>query len=221
MLKNRQSKTGNTILQMNILPERYQRRKIRPGAFLAVILILVQLLLLYPISSILTREQSIFIERKTAFQELQAEVDAYNTPQERIAELETELDAANQQLLSFEDAYSTLNFQNTPWSAYLDLVQEQTPAALEVESILFQDSTILIVGRSESYQLPLVMVDNLQAQEHFSEVRALSIQLIPPEEDSQNPDLPAENPENLTLDDPQYSFELAAIPDPGKVTNHE
>ena len=221
MAKNKQSKAGNTILQMNILPERHQRRKIRPGTVLALIFILVQLLLLYPVSSILTQEQSRFLARKSAFQELQTKVDSYNTPQEHIAELEAELESANQQLLGFEDSYSALNFQNTAWSEFLDLVLKQTPDALLVESILFQDSTILIVGRSESYQLPLVMVNNLQSQELFSGARALSIQVIPSEEDPQTPSLPAGNPETDTNQSLIYSFEISATPDHGKVTNHE
>ncbi len=220
MVNNRKSKAGNTILYMNIMPERYRRKKIQPGAVLAVILLLVQLLLLYPISTILTREQSRFVESKTAFQELQAEVDAYNAPQERIAELEAELESANQHLIGFEDSFTALDFQNTPWSEYLKLVLEQSPAALKVENILFQDSIILVVGRSDSYQLPLVMVENLEAQDRISEARALSIQVIPPEEDSRDPSA-AEIPETLNPDNPGYSFEIEVTPEAGKEYNDE
>jgi Tfp pilus assembly protein PilN len=215
MANNRKSQAGSTILEMNILPERYRRRKIQPGAVLAVILLLGQLLLLYPVSTILIQEQNSFMESKTAFQDLQAEVDSYNAPQDRIAELEAELESIQQELIVFEDSFSALDFQNTAWSEYLNLVLEQAPAAINVDSILFQDSTILVIGRSDSYSLPLVMVDNLEAQERFSEARALSIQVIPPEDDPLN-STAENNPETNNPENPVYSFEIEVTPDMGK-----
>lgn len=220
MANIRKSNAGSTIIQMNILPERYRRRRIHPGAVLAVLLLLVQLLLLYPISTILSQEQSSFMKSKTAFQDLQAEVDSYNAPREQSTELEAELESVREELLVFEDSFSAQNFQNKAWSEYLNLVLEQIPAALDVENILLQDSTILVFGRSDSYTLPLVMVENLETQEKFSAARALSIQLIPPEEDPLNL-TGAENPEIITPESPVYYFEIEVSPEVGKVIRDE
>lgn len=208
MAKKGKSNINRSVLDINILPDRYRRQKIRLLSILPWLLLVILLALLYPAVVQALQAEEEFQESSQAYQAIQATVESYSSMENEIETLETALEAANQQLESFSASYGNFQLQSTDRSEQLDLILSAKPPGITLGNLVQQGSEIILEGTADAYQLPLEMVETLQSLERFSSVELNAIQAVISEEAGSTP-VPGEEEQPPPTPAPGYTFQIS------------
>ena len=208
MARKGKTKGNRSVLDINILPERYRRRKIRLMSILPWLLLVILLALLYPAVVQALQAEEEFQESKQAYQAIQATVESYRSLENEIETLESALEAANQQLESFSASYGDFQLQSTNRSEQLDLILSAKPPGITLGNLVQQGGEIILEGTADAYQLPLQMVESLQSLERFSSVRLKAIQAVISEQAGSTP-VPSEEEQPPPTPTPGYTFQIS------------
>ncbi len=207
---NRKGKNNKSqeLLNINVLPDRYRRKKFRLMNILPWLLLVILLALLYPAVVQALQAEEEFQESKQAFQAIQATVESYRSLENEIETLESALEAANQQLESFSASYGDFQLQSTTRSEQLDLILSAKPPGITLGNLVQQGGEIILEGTADAYQLPLQMVESLQSLERFSSVRLKAIQAVISEQTGSTP-VPSEEEQPPPTPTPGYTFQIS------------
>ena len=212
MAKRKQKLPEGSLLKINILPQRYRRKRVKPIAVLPWLLLFILLVLIYPLGRIFANEQANYQTRLQEFEIVQNAVKNYNDREREQEALQTDLEAAQQELVLFEESFGNLPIDSYRWSALFKQLSELTPSGIRLESLALLSDRILITGFSETYQPPLIMIEKIKAMDDISEAELNIIQL----QETSSPD--TENSQEDQITDPEtetgYHFELNVYPNP-------
>lgn len=202
--KTRAKNHALRMIDLNILPEVYRKRKItlsalRPWLFLLAFgLILIPTLQLYSKASL----ELNWVEGDLA--KVQAALDDYKPLAEEKAALEEKIEKALDQAGEIESATDSATIQEIVWSDVLHNILRIAPAGIELTIIDQLGYEVVIVGVAEGHRLPMSYADDLMESGLFVSLVVNSIvQIKEPEP------IPGEpiSPDSLPL----YEFEMSLI----------
>ena len=161
--KNSTAGQGNPeLLDLNILPGRYRRRRLGPRTVLPWILLLVLLGLLYPVGNNFLETQQAFREKQQELNRVQTAFDNYLPVEERLDILEAEIEAAETRAEEIRAQYSEIDLDLTSWSYILFSIVDKLPPGVEVSAYLQSGREIQLQGRAETYQQVLDLEEAMQ-----------------------------------------------------------
>lgn len=199
VIKNRKDQIRDPVLlDLNILPERYRRKKIKPLMVLPWVLWIALIGLVYPMIMNLIQAQGTFQETKTEFLTTQATVEAYQPLTAELDALQAQIDEANQTVDNIKSSYQDIHIDSRHWSEILTLIKENTPQGTELTNVIQNGDQIAVEGYAKSYQMVLDMDGLLKKVEAFSKVELQAINRvvskeptpIPPETGEESPVVP-------------------------------
>ncbi len=162
----------------NILPERYQRRKIRLFALLPWMLFLIFLSALYPSFLLAQEAESILKQTKFEFTVLQTSLETYQSAADEMAGLEDQIVSATERRDQIVDSYQGIDLQGSNWSPALFKIDNTISEGISWTSIIQQDQEISLEGMSTTYQGVLDLKSRLTDLGEFSDVRIDTIDQI-------------------------------------------
>lgn len=198
---------GNTssrenMVDLNVLPERHRKRRIRTLGVLAFLLWAILLGLLYPAGKNFWSAQQEYTSQRTTFSRLKSEVENYQPVGDRLENLQSMIEEANQKAESIRSTLTQVQYDQTKWSKLLSAAWESTPQGVEIGNLNQNKAQIEINGLSTSYQRVLDFRENLEKRGEFSQTEILSIVFIAEEDFS---DVPSPvNPNSSSY----YSFRI-------------
>lgn len=170
------------LFDINILPDRFRRKKLTLMVLLPWLLLAVLLGTIYPVYILANKTQDTFQEKRLALARVQAELDFYQTSSQEREDLQTQLDDALAQKDAIIQSYGGLQLDNIQWSPTLIQINQQLPEGASWIQISQQDKTIRLDGVAREYHLVLDLQDALNSLAGLVEVEIDSIEQIDLEE---------------------------------------
>lgn len=181
------------LTDLNVLPDRHQRRKIQPLVVLAFLFWAVLIGLLYPAGSLFLETQRDFRQAQNGYQELQAEVDSYQSVEVRLENLRTAIDNAAAEADQIKSSYGEIDLETTRWSTLLFSITDEIPQGVDIQEVNQSGTQVDLRGAAASYQLVLTLEDSLQTIPGFQLVEIDSIQYLGQVESPGEGETPPEN----------------------------
>lgn len=166
------------MFDINILPDRFRRKKLTLMVLLPWLLLAVLLGTIYPVYTLANKTQNTFQEKRLALARVQAELDFYQTSSQEREDLQTRLDDALDQKDAIILSYGGLQLENNQWSSTLVQINQQLPEGASWVQISRQDQTIRLDGIAREYPLVLDLLDSLNGLDGLTEVEIDSIEQI-------------------------------------------
>ncbi len=166
------------LFDINILPERYRRKKFRPVAILPWLLLILFLAALYPSVLIAREAQSTFTRSQLEVSNLQTSLESYQSAAVKLAALQEEINLQVQQKEQIQSSYQGLDLKGSNWSPTLFRVVQNAPDGISLTSVTQQDQEILLEGTAAAYPQVLEYLDSLSSLEEFSAVQIEAIDQI-------------------------------------------
>ncbi|MCJ7715372.1 MAG: PilN domain-containing protein [Anaerolineales bacterium] len=204
--------TGSIALfDINILPERYRRKRIRLVNILPWVIFIILLGTLYPVGIIALDAQSQFIQSKSDLALVQSRMENYQSASEEMDSLTSEIETTTQLRDQILASYQGIDLQGTNWSESLFRIQEIIPEGISLTLVSQFEDQIQLNGVSESYDNILDFEGRLSGLDAVSNAQIDSVELIIEEE--QEPAVPAvEDESGLTgSQNPSYLFTILII----------
>jgi Tfp pilus assembly protein PilN len=166
------------IFDFNILPERYQRRKIRLIALLPWMLFLIFLSALYP--SFLLAQEALSVYKQTEFEAtvLQTSLETYQSAANEMTALEDQIISTTELRDQILDSYQGIDLQGSNWSPTLFKIDNTIPEDISWTSIIQLDQEISLEGIASTYQGVLDLKSRLTDLGKFSDVRIDTIDQV-------------------------------------------
>ncbi len=162
----------------NILPERYQPRKIRLIALLPWMLFLILLSALYPSYLLAQKAQSIYKQTGVEVTVLQNSLETYQSAANEMTALQEQIDSATERRDQILDSYQGIDLQGSNWSPTLFKIDNTISEGISWTSIIQQDQEISLEGIATTYQGVLDLKSRLTDLGEFSDVRIDTIDQI-------------------------------------------
>jgi Tfp pilus assembly protein PilN len=199
------------LFNINVLPQRYRRRKIRLVALAPWLAFILLLAALYPSSILAMRAQSEFGLARNKAASLQATVENFQANAAELDALQAEIDAQIERRDQILASYQGLELTGSAWSNTLFLIYSSIPEGIQFTQIIQQEGQIHLDGIAESYGAVLDLLDTLQGFKDFHDVQIDSVEEILPE-DGAALAIPSEgDDQSLVVPEPSYSFTLTAV----------
>lgn len=210
VIKNRKDQGKDPLLiDLNILPERYRRKKITPLMVLPWVLWIASIGLVYPMIMNLIQAQATFQEAKTEFLTTQATVESYQPLAAELDALQAQIDEANQAVEDIKSSYQGINIESQQWSEILTLIKDNTPQGTEITNVVQNGDQIVVEGYAKSYQMVLDMDGLLKNVGCFSKIELQAINRVVSKQPTPTPSEAGE--ESLFVPTPSfvYSFRFS------------
>jgi Tfp pilus assembly protein PilN len=175
------------MVDLNVLPERHRKRRIRTIGVLAFLLWAVLLGSLYPAGRNFLLAQQEYASQRAAFTQLKSEVENYQPVGDRLDSLQTEIEEANQKAESLRTTLNQVQYEQAKWSTLLSAVLDSAPQGVEIGNLSQSGAQIEINGISTSYQRVLDFQKNLENRADFPRAQILSIVFVSEEDFSDVP----------------------------------
>ena len=189
------------MIDLNILPERYRKRKLTLAVARPWMFLLAYTLLLIPIIRLYT-EANLELKRvESDLASVQSSLDEYQPLAEEKDALEAQIEEVVRQAGEIEAATHSATIQEIVWSNVLNDILRIAPAGVELTIVDQGGYEMVIVGVAENHWLPISLADDLEVSGLFTRVivNAL-VRLNPPDPSAGETIEPAPPPE--------YEFEI-------------
>lgn len=173
------------LFDINILPDRFRRKKLSLVSILPWVILAVLLGTIYPTYQLAIQEQSTFRENRLALSRVQAELDFYQTNSEEQEDLQNQIDEALAQKDAIIISFGGLKFSAFKWSPTLVQIDQLLPEGVSWVQISQQDEFIQLDGYSAEYQGVINLLDSLKSLDSLGSVEISSIEQMDPEEASE------------------------------------
>jgi len=170
------------LLDINILPDRFRRKKLTIIGLLPWLLLFVLLGTIYPTYQLAVQSQSTFQEKRLALTRVQADLDFYQTSSQEQADLQSQLDNAQTQKAAIIESYGGLQLSNKKWSPTLFQINQLLPDGASWIQISQQNDTIRLDGVAPEYLLVIDLLDSLNNLDNLGSVEIDSIERIDTEQ---------------------------------------
>lgn len=162
----------------NILPERYQRRKIRLVALLPWMLLLIFIAALYPSILLAQETQTVLNQAKLEVTTLKTSLETYQSAANEMTALQDQIDITTEQRDQILDSYQGIDLQGSNWSPTLFKINNTIQESIILTSVYQQDQEINLEGIANTYQGILDLKSRLTDMGEFSDVRIETIEQI-------------------------------------------
>ncbi len=198
------------VFDINILPERYRRNKIRLVAVLPWLLFLVFLTAIYPSLLIAQEAQSNFKRSQFQVAVLQTSLETYQSAANEMTALQDEIDIATERRDQIVASYQGIDLQGSNWSPALFRIEKNVPDGISWTSVVQQDQEIYLEGIVDTYQGILDLQDILSGLGEFSIVKIDSVDQVLIDQ-AETVVASTEDGQPLTTLSPSYTFSLVAM----------
>lgn len=199
------------LFDINILPQRYRRKRIRLVSILPWLLFIVLLGLLY-FSGILALEaQAQFKQSQINLAQVQSALESYQSSAEQVESLENEIEAAYLLRDQITDSYQGIDLTSTHWSDTLFSIKGIIPEGISLSLVTQQENQILLQGISNSYSIILDLVENLNELDAVQSVQIESVTRIVEEEYAAVEIETGDESQPVRSNNPSYSFSILTI----------
>jgi len=199
------------LFDINILPQRYRRKRIRLVSILPWLLFIVLLGLLY-FSGILALEaQAQFKQSQIDLAQVQSALENYQSSAEQVESLENEIEAVYLLRDQITDSYQGIDLSSTHWSDTLFSIKGIIPEGISLSLVTQQENQILLQGISNSYSIILDLVENLNGLDAVQNVQIESVTRIVEAEPSVDIIETEDDSQPSTSTNPSYSFSILTI----------
>lgn len=205
------------LIELNVLPQRYRRRRFQLLTVLPWVLWVLLLALLYPIGTRFIRTEESFQEASREFQQVQLTMQEYQPLAEEIESLQSELETVNEEAEKIRTSLEEIKVESPQWSELISLVHQETPLRVELDRISQGENQIFVSGLADTYRDILIMAENLNSHDEFTDAQLESITRV----NLPQPTPQSESAENLpsptTTPPTGYTFQIT-ITISGEVT---
>jgi hypothetical protein len=166
------------LLDVNLLPERYQRARLKWSSVLAWLALIVLIGLLVPsyqrwqISS-----EKLNVER-LALVQAQSDMESIDPDAEARAKLQEQIDTALSRAADLRTAASAISIQDVEWGSTIGSIRAAQVNDLRLTGILVDGGTVQLNGDAKSYSLPLDYAAALRSTGDFQSVVVESISKV-------------------------------------------
>jgi Tfp pilus assembly protein PilN len=173
------------ILDLNILPPRYRRRRLSLRTLRLWLMMLAFAGLIYP-SYVVYRRADVALKRQElTLAGVQIKLDAYEPLVAEKDELIAQIEEVKDQSLEIETMAENAVIQEVAWSEILQSIVETIPQGIDLVSIGQLDNEVRLVGLAENRRLPPNLMDDLMDTGLFVEGRIeYMVQQLPEETES-------------------------------------
>ncbi len=199
-----------SLFDINILPQRYRRRKIR---FINILPWLVFLLLmgtLYPSGITAIGAQSEFRLSQRKLNGLQSLLENHQGAAGEMESLQTEIDLQIERRDQILSSYQGLDLTGSKWSSILFLIEKNAPAGILWTQITQKDGEIRLDGIANAYPTVLSLRDSLEKIEGIIRVQIDSVDQILEDSPVIPPSEAGEDNQPASIQTPSYHFMLLA-----------
>ncbi len=199
-----------SLFDINILPQRYRRRKIR---FINILPWLVFLLLmgtLYPSGITAMGAQSEFRLSQRKLNGLQSLLENHQGAAGEMESLQTEIDLQIERRDQILSSYQGLDLTGSKWSSILFLIEKNAPAGILWTQITQKDGEIRLDGIANAYPTVLSLRDSLEKIEGIIRVQIDSVDQILEDSPVIPPSEAGEDNQPASIQTPSYHFTLLA-----------
>ena len=196
------------LFDINILPQRHRRKRLKLVSTLPWLLFAALLGLLY-FSGILALEaQAQFKQSQIDLAQVQSALASYQSSAEQVESLENEIEAAYLLRDQITDSYLVFDLTGTHWSDTLFSIKGIIPEGISLSLITQQDNQILLQGISTSYPIILDLVEKLNGLDAVQSVQIESVIRIIEAEPSVVAVETGDESQPSTSKIPSYSFSI-------------
>jgi Tfp pilus assembly protein PilN len=179
--KGNRSKQAN-MLDLNILPDRYRRRRLSLRTLRLWFIMLAFAGLIYPSYVIYSQADEALKRQEMKLAGIQMVLDEYEPLVEEKDALLAQIEEVENQSLEIESVAENAVIQEKLWSEILESIVNIIPEGVDLVSIKQRDNEVLVVGLADDRRLPPSFVDALLDSGIFGEVRIEYMVKEPPEE---------------------------------------
>lgn len=189
------------MLDLNILPARYKRRRLSLRTLRLWFIMLAFAGLIYPSYVIYSQADGVLKRQEMKLAGIQLVLDEYEPLIEEKDALLVQIEEIENQSLEIEMVAENAEIQDEVWSEILQSIVSTIPEGIELISIQQRDTEVLIVGLADDRRLPPSLVDALLDSGIFSEARIeYMVKQLPEETESEEIVAP--------IVTPVYEFEI-------------
>jgi len=194
------------MFDMNILPARYQRKRLTFLMILPWLLLLILLGTIYPTYTMAVKTQDIFRQGRLDFAQTQVKLDFFQSNTEELELLQTQIDEKTAERDQILESYSGLDLAPEDWSPTLFKIQAAVPQGIALSYISRQEDAYRLEGIASQYPLIIDLSDALTGIDALSDIEIDLIEQIseddapvlpdlsPLEADPENPEAPPAEP---------------------------
>ncbi|MGB2956965.1 MAG: PilN domain-containing protein [Anaerolineales bacterium] len=196
------------LFDINILPQRYRRKRIRWVNILPWLLFIVLLGLLYFSSTLALEAQAQFKQSQIDLAQVQSALESSQSSAEEVDFLENELEAAYQLRDQITASYQGVDLTGTHWSETLFSIKGIIPEGISLTLITHRENQVLLQGISNSYPIILDLVESLYGLDAVQSVQIESVTRIIEIEPSVEVVETGDESQPGTSKNPSYSFSI-------------
>jgi len=202
------------LFDINILPARYQRKRLTLLMILPWLLLLILLGTLYPTYIMATEAQGIFRQKRLDYAQTQVKLDFFQSNTEELEILQTQIDEKTAERDSILESYSGLDLTPEDWSPALFQIQAVVPEGIELSYLSRQGEAYRLEGIASQYPLIIELSDALTGIDALTNIEIDQIEQTPQEDAPALADLlpteaDPENPEAAPAAEPTfYTFTI-------------
>lgn len=196
------------LFDINILPQRYRRKRIRWVNILPWLLFIVLLGLLYFSSTLALEAQAQFKQSQIDLAQVQSALESSQSSAEEVDFLENELEAAYQLRDQITASYQGVDLTGTHWSETLFSIKGIIPEGISLTLITHRENQVLLQGISNSYPIILDLVESLYGLDAVQSVQIKSVTRIIEIEPSVEVVETGDESQPGTSKNPSYSFSI-------------
>jgi Tfp pilus assembly protein PilN len=163
------------LFDINILPQRYRRKRIGWVNILPWLLFIVLLGLLYFSGTLALEAQAQFKQSQIDLAQVQSALESYQSSAEEVDLLENEAYQLRDQITA---SYQGIDLTGTHWSDTLFNIQGIIPEGISLTLITHRENHILLQGISNSYPVILDLVEKLNELDAVQSVQIETVTQI-------------------------------------------
>jgi len=201
------------LFDINILPARYQRKRLTFLMILPWLLLLILLGTIYPTYTIAAKTQDIFRQARLDFAQTQVKLDFFQSNTEELELLQSQIEEKTAERDQILESYSGLDLAPEDWSPTLFKIQAAVPQGIALSYLSRQDDAYRLEGIASQYALIIDLSDALAGIDALSEIEIDQIEQIPEDDAPVLPNLPPteadpENPDTAPVRPTFYAFTI-------------
>ncbi len=199
------------LFDINILPQRYRRKRIRLVSILPWFMFIVLFGLLYPSGIMALEAQAQFKRSQIDLAQVQSVLQSYQSSAEQVDFLENEIEEAYQLRDQITASYQGIDLTGTHWSDTLFSIKGVIPEGISLTLITQQDNQIFLEGISTSYPIILDLVEKLNGLDAVQRVQIEFVTQIIEEEPAVVVVETGDESQPIRSKSPSYSFSILTI----------
>ena len=164
------------MFDINILPERYRKRKLTLWTALPTILLLLLLAAIYPAYLRAVSAQDAFTESRDSLNQVQASFDTYLSSNEDMVALEAEIAAEKELQDQIISSYGGLEVSGQKLSPTLYAIMGLTPESIRWLSISELEGVYRLEGVAADYPQIIELLESLRTITDFDQVEISSVE---------------------------------------------